>query len=425
MRILMSMRDAFPPQRPDVKALFGKYLLSHGLRTDLLAEGSADGASAQASPWPAPPWPAGRVHALRAARRGKLARTLAAAWHYCAGLVRFSGEVEAIQMRDQVFLALPALLVARLRGLPFFYWMSFPFPEGYLEMARAGGSASGPLRRYASLVRGRLGYHVLYHWVAPRADHVFVQSQRMLEVMCERGVRRERMTPVPMGVDMAGIRGAAIEAVDDARLAGSRPLVYLGALDRARRIDFLLHVLARVRQDIPRAVLILAGDASEPADMDWLRREARRIGVFDAVLWLGWQSAEQAWRYVKRAEVGLSPIPPGPLYDVSSPTKALEYMALGVPVVGTRIPDQAYVIETSQAGITVDYEVAAFADAVIHLLLEPDEARAMGRRGPRFIERERDYAVIAEHLAAVYRGLLAGQAPNGAGALPQTGRPRP
>jgi len=396
----MSMRDPFPPQRPDVKALFGRYLADRGLGTDLLAE-AAPGAGSCGSAWQA-----GRVELFVPSSSGRLRKFVGAAIFFFVGLGRASRDVGAIQVRDQIFLALPGLIVARLRGIKFFYWMSFPFPEGYLEIARSESLAASPMRRFASILRGYTGELVLYRMVAPRADHLFVQSARMLEAMAARGVQRDRMTAVPMGVDLASLRAAAITPAVDHRLLGGRPLVYLGALDRVRRIDFLLHVLARIRLAFPQVILILAGDASEPGDLDWLRREAQRIGVDGAVVWLGWLPSEQAWSYVKCAEVGLSPIPPGPLYEVSSPTKALEYMALGVPVVGSRIPDQEMVLRQSQAGVVVDYDVAAFADATIRLLMEPARARAMGARGPEYIARERDYSVIADRVAAVYRSLL-------------------
>jgi len=408
MRILMSMRDPFPPQRPDVKALFGRYLPLRGMRTDLLAETTA-------STVPHDSWPAGAAHVFQAGGRSRFFRLIGAAWFYCIGMAAHSRGVAAIQVRDQLFLSLIGLACARWRGVKFFYWMSFPFPEGYLELARSESLSTSPLRRLASYVRGRLGEKLVYGFLTPRADHVFVQSERMLEVMAARGVRRDRMTAVPMGVDMASVRAASITPVSDHRLSGRRPLIYLGALDRARRIDFLLHVLAQVQADFPKVVLILAGNANEPGDMDWLQQEARRIGVSGSVVWLGWLPMEQAWRYVKRAEIGLSPIPPGPLYDVSSPTKALEYMALGIPVVGNRIPDQEKVLRESGAGLAVDYDTAAFAKAIAALLLEPNLAQAMGRRGPEYIGRERDYAVIAERVAAVYRTLLVAEPPLGTG----------
>jgi glycosyltransferase involved in cell wall biosynthesis len=409
----MSMRDAFPPQRPDVKALFNDYLPGKGLHTDLLAE-SARGAAAEAAGWYA-----GHAHVYRGSSRSRLLGAVGAAAFFCSALVLRSRGVAGIQVRDQVFLALLGLIVARWRGISFFYWMSFPIPEGYLEVARSQSLASRPLRRLASVVRGKLGYQLLYRLVAPRADHVFVQSDRMLEVLVARGIPRERMTAVPMGVDLAQVRAAAVTPANDHRLVGCRSLVYLGALDRTRRIDFLLHVLARVLLDIPKALLIVAGSASEPGDTDWLRREAQRIGVASSVVWLGWLPTEQAWSYAKSAEIGLSPIPPGPLYDVSSPTKGLEYMALGLPVVGNPIPDQEKVLDDSGAGVVVEYEVAAFADAIVHLLLDPAAARAMGMRGPDYIARERDYPVLAGRVAAVYRALLA---PTAAGGSPAGGR---
>ena len=416
MKILLSMRDSFPPQRPDVKALFGTYLAGLGLRTDLISE-STPGRPDQRGPGPhgddaaGAAWPAGALHVRRVGRAGRLAGLIRTACFHCGALLRHSRDVDAIQVRDQVFIGFIGLMIARIRGIKFIYWMSFPFPEGHLEMARTRSLGFSPLRRLAGLARGKLGFFVLYRVVARHADHVFVQSQRMLEVIAERGVRRERMTAVPMGVDLAQVRAAAIEPASDHRLVNGRVLVYLGALDRVRRIDFLLHVLARVKADIPRVLLVLAGDASEPGDVQWLQREATRIGIHGSVIWLGWVPPEQAWRYVKAAEVGLSAIPPGPLYDVSSPTKALEYMALGIPVVATRIPDQEQVLAQSGAGVAVEYDLVAFADAIVDLLMEPGRARAMGARGPEYVARERDYPVLAARVAVVYRAVLAAAAP--------------
>ncbi|HEY4373050.1 MAG TPA: glycosyltransferase family 4 protein [Burkholderiales bacterium] len=402
MKILMSLRDPYPPRRADVKSLFGKYLSQRGLSTDLLAQTAPDGGDADTG------WPAGRATVLaHAPGASRVMRLLRASRFFFLGLFRCGREADAIQVRDQVFLSLAGLAAARLRGIRFFYWMSFPFPEGDLEIVRTQSLAGRPLRSGITYCRGLLGYRLLYGFVARRADHVFVQSDRMLELMVERGVPRARMTAVPMGVDMARVGAAAHLPVSDHRLHGRRTLIYIGALDRVRRIDFLLEVLARVSLDIPKVALVLAGGASEPEDVEWLKKEAGRLGIANSVVWLGWLSTEEAWRYVKSAEIGLSAIPPGPLYDVSSPTKALEYMALGIPVVASRIPDQEKVLTESQAGLTTGYDVHAFAEAVTQLLLDPQRAQRMGMRGPEYIARERDYQVLAERLAVVYRGLLA------------------
>jgi hypothetical protein len=141
------------------------------------------------------------------------------------------------------------------------------------------------------------------------------------------------MTPVPMGVDAKLFERARIEPVQDARLDGRRVVLYLGRVARSRKSDFLLDVAGHLRAAMPEALLVIAGDAPSNDEMDWMRREIAARGLADHVLLTGWLPQRTALGYAVRAEIGLSPIPRGTLFDVSSPTKLVEYLALGIPSV--------------------------------------------------------------------------------------------
>ena len=117
-------------------------------------------------------------------------------------------------------------------------------------------------------------------------------------------------------------------------------------------------------------------------------------------------SREAAWERLAEADVCVSPIRPSPTFDVSSPTKILEYMALGKPSVANDQPDQKHVLAASGAGIAVPWEQEAFADGIEQLLRNTAEAREMGARGPDWVAAHRSYAVIGERVADAYRQLL-------------------
>ena len=103
-----------------------------------------------------------------------------------------------------------------------------------------------------------------------------------------------------------------------------------------------------------------------------------------------------------RAEVGLSPIPRGPLFDVSSPTKLVEYLALGIPSVANDIPDQAQVIDESGAGLCVPMQAPDFAEATLRLLGDPALAARLGQRGPDWVRANRSYDILARRVAQAY-----------------------
>ena len=149
---------------------------------------------------------------------GRLSGHLRSLWHFTRELFKADWSAyDAVQVRDLPLPAAVALLLARWHRRPFFYWMSFPVPEGHIELARERGLDAGFMRYLFPWVRGRLGRWLLYRWVVPKADHVFVQSDRMKAQMIERGFTANRMTPVPMGVDTSQPHSGPIDPRDRRR----------------------------------------------------------------------------------------------------------------------------------------------------------------------------------------------------------------
>jgi glycosyltransferase involved in cell wall biosynthesis len=315
---------------------------------------------------------------------------------------------DAFQVRDMPVLAAAAVVIARWKRRPLYYWMSYPMPEGQIELARQRRLSAGVMKFLYPWMSGHAGRWLLRHWVLRRASHLFVQSPAMKQELLALGVPGERITPVLMGVDLDALKPDELQAVEDPRLAGRRVIAYLGTLDRSRRIEGLFAMLSRVRLREPRALLLIVGDTDDDVHRRWLREQAQEAGVAEHVIWTGWLPTREGWRWLRTAEVALSPFPRGPLLDSASPTKVPEYLALGLPVVCNDNPDQRSVIEVSGAGRCVPYTPEDFADAVVELLnLPAGERERMRAAGLRYVQEHRDYRRIAEQVAAQYRRLAA------------------
>jgi glycosyltransferase involved in cell wall biosynthesis len=287
--------------------------------------------------------------------------------------------------------------------------MSFPIVEGF-EVRRDDLRREGRALWMLHALRAALSRFAIYRLVLPGARHIFVQSDAMADWLVAKGFERARMTPVPMGVDAAVFDRSRVTPVQDARLDGRRVVVYLGRVARSRRSDFLLELAAWLRDAEPAVLLVIAGDAPSDDEMAWMRGEIARRGLANHVLLTGWLPQAGALGYAVRAEVGLSPIPRGALFDVSSPTKLVEYLALGIPSVANDIPDQRLVIEESGAGLCAPMEAAPFGEAVLRLLREPALAAGFARRGPPYVRSHRTYDILGQTVARTYERLLADRA---------------
>lgn len=391
MRILYSAAETHPCTRADVAVLFGKYLPRLGVQSDLVALHTQD---------EPPPWPGGERLTLRGPARGA-GRHLRSVLGDLRMLWLARRGYQVVIVRDKVLGALLGLLGARLAGIPFCYWMSFPMVEAWAVFARERGLRAGPLRWLAARLRASLLHALLYRVVLPRADHVFAQSAVMQAQLRARGLAAERISAVPMGVDGETFTADCTPAAG----AGEPFFAYLGTLNRLRRPEVMVEALALLRARGVAARLLLVGDAEEPADRRFLQDCIARHGLQAHVECTGWLAGAEGWRRCAQAVAGLSPFPRSELLESASPTKVVEYFFLGLPVIANDQPDQAELLQAA-GGRCAPLSAEGFADAMQDLLRHPEQHRAVAAAGRALVLRTRSYAVLAEAVAASLRQLV-------------------
>lgn len=397
LSIAFIVRDPLPPLRADVATLFGAEMPRYGVNTELVGQSGGEASA---------PWPAGGMHAV-GSLKSRFAAVMSPLWDL-RGLLRARrrGRPDCIQVRDKIASGLLGRIAAFVLRVPFVYWMSFPIVEGFEVRRDEIGSRGKGLTWFGHALRAWASRIVIYRLVLPGAHHIFVQSEAMADWMAAKGFERARMTAVPMGVDATLFDRDSVEPVHDPRLDGRRVILYLGRIAQARRSDFLLDVAEQLKDDVPDLLLVIAGDAASNDEMDWMRAEIARRGVDQHVLLTGWLPQRTALGYAVRAEVGLSPIPRGTLFDVSSPTKLVEYLALGIPSVANDIPDQQLVIDESRAGLCAPMQAEPFAAAVRRLLQDKVLAAELAKRGPAYVRSHRTYAILGRIVAETYTKIL-------------------
>ncbi|GAA0338043.1 glycosyltransferase [Actinoallomurus spadix] len=156
---------------------------------------------------------------------------------------------------------------------------------------------------------------------------------------------------------------------------GDDRIIYVGQLSFARGVNDLIELARLVHAD--GITLDLVGGAD--ADVRPLLRDAQREGL---LRWYGFVPNDRALRLAEGALAGLSLLHDTPNYRHSMPTKVVEYMARGIPVVSTPNPIAARIVEEAGCGLVVPYEdPAATAAAVRRLRDDAELRREMGKRG--------------------------------------------
>ncbi len=111
---------------------------------------------------------------------------------------------------------------------------------------------------------------------------------------------------------------------------GKAIVLFAGRLVDTKGVEVLLAAMVRVREELPGAVLWIAGNG--PCESD-LRAKAKALGLKDGVQFLGHCSRERLIELHRHVDVLAAPA----LWPEPLPLTVLEAMALGTPVVATAV----------------------------------------------------------------------------------------
>ena len=406
-RLLIVARDMYPPFRVDVTELFGVFLVRWLDLTWLMRRDDHGPATViETSPH--------ERFVLPARRPGRLSGVKSRLSYFRTALVQAaraaSGRWDLVQVRDIPIGGVWFLLAALVARRPFVYWMSFPVLEGYRERARNPGRDDGILLTLYRRAYYAIGWLIQYRIVLRLADFVFVQSVIMRQEMMEKGVPGHKIMPVPMAVNVERYNPGSIPPSSDPRLAGRKVLVYVGSLEPQREPLMMIEALAAVARDEPLATLVIVGDR-DPETAGPMTSLAQELGVDGRVLYTGRLPLKEALAYVARADVCLALYPVTNLLISGTPTKLIEYLAMGRPVLGNPHPYQSEVLETTGAGVIAEMNPEAFATAILSLFRDRASAEARAAAAPAWVRANLSYEVTAERVGAVYRRLLEARSP--------------
>lgn len=243
------------------------------------------------------------------------------------------------------------------------------------ELLLAVGGLSGPTvvwDVHEDTVAALPEKHWLPTWSRPGvaaavsvAEHV--AESRVHLLLAEEGYRARFRRPHPV-VANEPVVPRTVPAPTQPRA------VYVGRISRWRGAQELVSTSRLVASEC-RVELI------GPADPDVipLLVDAAREGVLD---WYGQVPNGAALQWIQGACAGLSLLHDMPNYRVSRPTKVVEYMSRGVPVVSTPNPASRALIDRHGCGTVVPYkDPEATAAAVLDLVRRPDLARRLGAAG--------------------------------------------
>lgn len=237
-------------------------------------------------------------------------------------------------------------------------------------------------------------------WIEQRSlascRHLISVSNSLTGPFLESGWAADRISVVPNGVPC--------QEPIDTHVRFHDPLWRLGvvALFRPRKgLEFLIDAVAQLHRDGRNIKLRVIGGFEDEAYRRQIKEQVRRLGLEAVIEWVGFTT--QVNDHLRQLDALVLPS----RFGEGMPMVVLEALAVGLPVVATRVEGVPEVVRDGREGFLAEPENAdSLADALRRLTIDRQQWRLMSDRAWR---RQRDaYSDrhMAQQTAHLYRRIL-------------------
>jgi colanic acid biosynthesis glycosyl transferase WcaI len=276
-----------------------------------------------------------------------------------------------------ITVALPALLLRKLRQSPVLLWVLDLWPE---SVAATGA------------VRSRLVLHLigmLVRFIYARCDRILVQSKGFVEHVLNRGGHLESVRYFPSWAEPVFASPPATPI--PFQLPQGFTVVFAGNIGAAQGFAAILEgaELTREQKDIH---WILVGDGRLA---DWVHSEIQSRQLQDTVHTPGSFPLDSMPALFEQADTLLVSLRPDPIFSLTIPAKIQSYLACGRPIIGMLDGEGAEVLRASGAALVGPAgDANALARNILTLKnMSPGCRKTMGTLGRRYyldhFERDR------------------------------------
>lgn len=259
------------------------------------------------------------------------------------------------------------------------FWESFPHLYRGLHQA---------IFLNKSVARKRVQYFInnlLANRVLQKADFFLPITEKYFEVF-RPNLKCPRF-PLSMGVNFEEIPKNLESKCLDQEL---KKFVYIGVVDQLRKIDVIVDAFSKISENYLFDIYTASDNESTEKIISL---GDPRIKIKTAI------PRKELLSTIINYDVGIGLIPEDKLYIVSSPTKTLEYYAVGIPALINSIPDHNLLFNDESAFFS-DFKEDSIMEKVKQII-DADNSllRNMGEKGKAKVLGCRDYSRMAANLA--------------------------
>lgn len=296
-----------------------------------------------------------------------------------------------------ITMAIPAILLGRLKRAPVFLWVQDLWPE----TLSAVGVVKSPF--LLSLVGA------LVRWIYAKCDHILIQSRAFLPSVkryCATADQPGKVLYFPNWAEQVFSKSEPHPQDVIVRDDDFFTILFAGNVGDAQDFPSILDAAEKLKSQA-RLRWIIVGDGRAHA---WVSAEVARRGLAHRVQLVGRFPLEAMPGFFEAADVLLVSLKSDAIFSLTIPAKIQSYMAAGKPILCMLDGEARLLIEESGSGMSCGAgESGQLAELALEMSrLSKKELASMGENGRQYYLRHFERELLLDRLESHFLDAVAG-----------------
>lgn len=190
-------------------------------------------------------------------------------------------------------------------------------------------------------------------------------------------------------------------------LNNNKTIVYEGFVDiQERGLDKCLYAIKQLIPIHPDIELKIVGRVPEH-DLKWAEEYVRDNQSASNFVVIPWVNYDEVPKILAQSTIGIILFQPTHYNSLMGiPNKLFDYMAAGIPVIASNLPNISTIVKDANCGILVNPDdEKEIAHAIDYLLKNPEEAKRFGLNGRDAVEIKYNWMNMEHKLMGIYDDL--------------------
>lgn len=205
------------------------------------------------------------------------------------------------------------------------------------------------------------------------ANHLITTSNGFYDCLVRRGIAPDKITLVLNSAD-----NTIFKRPEDTceRPGGERcRIFYHGTVKERFGIHVAVEAMALIRKELPEATLTIHGGYDPDYRVEMEERIAA-LGLQDCICLKGYRPLEEIVELIKQSDIGIVPYMSDSFMDIALSTKSFEYVAMGLPVVASRLPSITSMFDDECVAYFESGNAEDLADRLIEFHRDPERKKS-------------------------------------------------